>query len=198
MTTDPLNYDATELYRLWDTHGQLLYIGITTHVPSRMRQHRKDKPWWNQVANITSEQYATRKEAEQHEKHAIRHEHPKYNIVGQPTFTLPRKPSAIFKRAYIEQIRNTPAPRTRRQHQSWIAFLEWYENLTNDEYAFVTDCIDEYERRINDEYVEETLNTQQWLLARQLIASNRQNLLLARQLIADKRQQIAQATIHDN
>jgi predicted GIY-YIG superfamily endonuclease len=40
----------TALYRLYDEHGQLLYLGITGNPAQRWKDHRKTMPWWPEVA----------------------------------------------------------------------------------------------------------------------------------------------------
>jgi predicted GIY-YIG superfamily endonuclease len=67
------------LYRFYDRTDVLLYVGITMDLGSRMKQHKRDKPWWAGVANITVEHFPTRDEALAAEKRAIKEEGPLYN-----------------------------------------------------------------------------------------------------------------------
>jgi predicted GIY-YIG superfamily endonuclease len=71
---------ATALYRLYDAHGDLLYIGATDNLKGRFNQHRTEKPWWGEVARKTAAWYATRAEAFAAEDHAIACENPRHNI----------------------------------------------------------------------------------------------------------------------
>lgn len=73
----------TTLYRLFDTEGALLYVGIAGNPGRRWEQHRKDKPWWGDVASTRLEHFATREEAAAAELEAIRTEDPRHNIVGR-------------------------------------------------------------------------------------------------------------------
>lgn len=41
------------LYRFRDAQGRLLYIGLTTYPAERWTKHKKQKPWWNDVAMVT-------------------------------------------------------------------------------------------------------------------------------------------------
>lgn len=82
--------EHTTLYRLFDQHGRLLYVGISGNPGRRFSQHAGDKHWWGDVADVKLVHYRTRAEAEDAELYAIRSEHPAYNIVGksiQPSAT---------------------------------------------------------------------------------------------------------------
>jgi predicted GIY-YIG superfamily endonuclease len=72
----------TQLYRHWDKDNNLLYVGISYCSLTRLKQHSKSAKWFKEVANVTIEQFSTRKEAEEAELKAIRTEKPEYNIVG--------------------------------------------------------------------------------------------------------------------
>lgn len=67
------------LYRLRDSLGRLLYIGISNSAARRFEEHASERPWWTQVAAIEVQHYATRAEVEAAEKAAIRDEQPLYN-----------------------------------------------------------------------------------------------------------------------
>lgn len=70
------------LYRFWNADGELLYVGISVRPWDRWKQHRGDKPWWEEVTSVTLENFATRAEVLAAELQAIRTEAPKYNIAG--------------------------------------------------------------------------------------------------------------------
>lgn len=42
------------IYRIYDASGVLLYLGCTVNVEQRLKAHRR-KPWWPQVARVTTE-----------------------------------------------------------------------------------------------------------------------------------------------
>lgn len=69
------------LYRFYDGDGALLYVGITGHLPTRLEQHRREKPWWDSVATVTTESFADRSSVELAERAAIRAEQPLHNSV---------------------------------------------------------------------------------------------------------------------
>lgn len=75
----------TTLYRLYAADGALLYVGIAGNPGRRFEQHRKDKPWWGDVATTHLQHFPTREEAMAAELEAIRTEHPAHNIVGRET-----------------------------------------------------------------------------------------------------------------
>ncbi|MFM9780438.1 GntR family transcriptional regulator [Streptomyces scabiei] len=69
----------TALYRLYDSHGVLLYIGATNNPVARWSKHAADKPWWGDVSRQEIEWHGDRPAALKAEKSAIREEQPKYN-----------------------------------------------------------------------------------------------------------------------
>lgn len=76
---------AHELYRHFDKDKNLLYVGITWSTLSRSRQH-KQSAWYDEIAVITIERFATEAEARRAEAHAIATEHPRHNqtVIAPP------------------------------------------------------------------------------------------------------------------
>ena len=72
--------DSHVLYRFYNSNAKLLYVGITNNPENRFGNHRREKPWWNQVTAITLERFSTRGELAQAEIEAIQTERPKYNL----------------------------------------------------------------------------------------------------------------------
>ena len=68
------------VYRLYDEQDELLYIGLTGDVRTRLRRHAQTQPWWSAVRRITIETFDNTETAALAEKQAIRREHPRYNI----------------------------------------------------------------------------------------------------------------------
>lgn len=68
------------LYRFYDRHGALLYVGITATLPERLKAHRDEKPWWCDVADIKVEHFPDRRSVIEAEKKAIRTENPRHNV----------------------------------------------------------------------------------------------------------------------
>lgn len=72
------------VYRLYDAAGALLYIGATGNLRQRFQFHRKDKPWWPDVAGKRLDVYDRVAEAKEAERCAILSEDPVHNISGTP------------------------------------------------------------------------------------------------------------------
>jgi hypothetical protein len=69
------------LYRHYQPNGDLLYAGCTLSIPKRTSDHLRDAPWKNLICLIIIEPFATREEALEAERIAVRTEFPKYNTV---------------------------------------------------------------------------------------------------------------------
>lgn len=80
----------TALYRLYDAHGRLLYIGITHELEQRWSTHASTKAWWSKVVRKTIEWHENRGLAEAAEKTAIREERPMHNRANSPWIPGPR------------------------------------------------------------------------------------------------------------
>lgn len=86
---NPRRYEPAAVYRLWDTDGNLLYIGSAYDPEERCKAHRS-KPWWPSVVRRTEEWHSTRGEAYAEEMKAIAVEGAKYNQMGAPGYTTPQ------------------------------------------------------------------------------------------------------------
>lgn len=71
--------ERTALYRIYDSDGLLLYIGISKDFGSRWKQEAKEFPWWAEMQRMTVDWISSRAQAEMAEEAAIRAEKPKYN-----------------------------------------------------------------------------------------------------------------------
>jgi len=84
------------VYRCYSDSGQLLYVGETGDLGTRLASHAQ-KLWFVQVRGITLEWYADELDALKAERRAIHVEHPKYNKVHRNTVRLappaPRRPT---------------------------------------------------------------------------------------------------------
>lgn len=74
--------EQTALYRHYNAAGELLYVGISLCVVSRLAQHRRDSAWFREIANIAVEWHPTREAACDAEVAAIRAERPIHNIAN--------------------------------------------------------------------------------------------------------------------
>lgn len=68
------------VYRLFNVEGDLLYIGQTGDISVRLRNHKHDKPWWDEVAEMRTTPYLSKGAAVEAERVAIREERPRYNV----------------------------------------------------------------------------------------------------------------------
>ena len=69
----------TDLYRHFNTDGDLLYVGVSLNAAARLIGHRYRSKWFDEMATITIEKFPTRHGAQAAEIAAIRSERPKYN-----------------------------------------------------------------------------------------------------------------------
>lgn len=69
------------LYRFFDDHGALLYVGITNNPGRRWARHETDRPWWHEVHHVELERHPDRGAVLDAERKAIREEKPRYNVV---------------------------------------------------------------------------------------------------------------------
>lgn len=72
---------SAQLYRHFDKHSRLLYIGISLSTVARLSQHRDCSHWFDRIVHIVIEHYETREEASAAEARAIEVEKPFYNKV---------------------------------------------------------------------------------------------------------------------
>lgn len=70
------------VYRAYDAHERLLYVGMSAFLASRMREHKRSKSWWQDVARVTASFYDDRRDAYRAETRAIRAEAPLYNVIS--------------------------------------------------------------------------------------------------------------------
>jgi len=71
----------TDLYRMFDRAGRLLYVGISFNAGERATQHAESKPWWPQVDHIRIEHLTCdREDALRKERWTIYEEKPLHNI----------------------------------------------------------------------------------------------------------------------
>jgi predicted GIY-YIG superfamily endonuclease len=73
------NGRPTTLYRFFNSHRELLYVGITSRGPARIAEHANDKPWWGEVEIMTFQHFTTQAAARAAETEAIRTESPIHN-----------------------------------------------------------------------------------------------------------------------
>ena len=75
-------YELTSIYSLFDSSGNLLYIGKTTNLTRRYKEHATTQPWKSEIAFVRVETVYCSRCAAAIEMRRIRQEQPPYNIVG--------------------------------------------------------------------------------------------------------------------
>jgi hypothetical protein len=80
------------LYRHFDGHGNLLYIGVSIHAINRLGQHRASAEWFQAIERVEIQKFSTREEAEAAEMAAIAAEKPRYNKIGNGVTGIPPRP----------------------------------------------------------------------------------------------------------
>ena len=68
------------LYRHFNKDGKLLYVGISSRLGQRTKEHSEFSSWFESVAYITLEHFKTREEVVQAEVAAILNENPLHNV----------------------------------------------------------------------------------------------------------------------
>ena len=68
------------IYKFYNLNNELLYVGITNSMKLRLRQHKQDKPWANEIKKICVSDKMTRNEAHIYEIYYIANENPVYNV----------------------------------------------------------------------------------------------------------------------
>lgn len=71
----------TALYRHYAEDETLLYVGVSLSVAARLAAHEATSAWFDQIARVDVEWHPTRAAALAAEKHAIKTENPKCNVV---------------------------------------------------------------------------------------------------------------------
>jgi predicted GIY-YIG superfamily endonuclease len=74
----------TAVYRFYDDAGQLLYVGITSDLISRWREHEKHSPWWPAQRTVSVVWRDSREEAHAEECNAIATENRAVNTTHTP------------------------------------------------------------------------------------------------------------------
>ena len=75
----------TDVYRVYDEAGALLYVGASINVFKRMNEHKAYAPWWPHAHTATVHQYPDRATARGVEALAIRDESPRFNVTRELT-----------------------------------------------------------------------------------------------------------------
>lgn len=73
----------TDVYRVHDQWGKLLYVGSSINVFKRMQEHQAYAEWWPYASTGTVTRYENRRMARKVEALAIRDEKPMFNVTRE-------------------------------------------------------------------------------------------------------------------
>lgn len=85
------------VYRHFDKDGKLLYVGQTQDEKNRRSQHKYHSFWFDDIARVTTEPYATRNAALSAEEKAITGEKPLYNNTPSWVWPLAKDKKALLE-----------------------------------------------------------------------------------------------------
>ena len=77
------------LYRHFDADSVLLYVGRSRCALGRLSGHKRESTWYDAIACMTIERFATLQQVLRAEQEAIRREKPRFNVQG----AMPEAPS---------------------------------------------------------------------------------------------------------
>lgn len=85
------------LYRFYSAAGDLLYIGSTLMVVPRIRTHRRNTPWFSEIAKIALEPVEGNAKglALRAERLAVFTEQPKYNVMYKKAVPASLRPPPV-------------------------------------------------------------------------------------------------------
>src|SRR5918992_405731 len=72
------------VYRCFDGEDRLLYVGLSSKVRYRLRDHSRNTPWWGDVARINLTRFDSAFDASRAEAIAITDENPLHNRTKTP------------------------------------------------------------------------------------------------------------------
>lgn len=120
-----LDRRRTALYRLFDTAGVLLYVGISVDPKQRFKEHKhgngrnKAKEWWPDVVTAELDWFDSRSEAETAESFAIVTEHPRHNTAKTGAYAASR-----FRHRWLQERLGGPCPEPDVPVVRWRAWAE--------------------------------------------------------------------------
>lgn len=96
-----------DVYSIYNSSDDLLYIGATVNLRRRMQQHRASQPWSDQIHRVEIEECPSLRHAHEREKELIKQRKPLYNVVNNlgtdemvPVFL--RVPTSLRKQMRVQ------------------------------------------------------------------------------------------------
>jgi prevent-host-death family protein len=133
----------TAVYRLYDSGGALLYVGLGGDPESRWKDHAREKPWWSEVSRKTVMWHESLEEASIAEHKAIHSEKPMHNKAqwqwsrqgkGRTSLAgVSAVPLGVFRKHLPERVEaayftEEPTAITTNGHpRAVVVSVDWYE-----------------------------------------------------------------------
>ncbi len=84
MTVEAKSTTGYTVYRLYDAERNLLYVGCTSSLERRLRNHSNLRAWWPDVADVETETFANAGEAADYELQQAQELRPRHNSRRMP------------------------------------------------------------------------------------------------------------------
>lgn len=75
---------TSRIYFLRDADGEVIYIGRSRDIDSRIKAHTTQSPFWAEVAAVEQSNLMTHGDAVEYEAQSIYRQRPRHNIAGNP------------------------------------------------------------------------------------------------------------------
>lgn len=111
------------LYRHFDADGRLLYVGVSNCAVQRTSRHAKASRWFDRVATITVEWFASRADALAAEQRAIAVEGPSENVAFSRDLRPPMAQNPLARYMADNGIRQEPFARRIGVTQAFVSKL---------------------------------------------------------------------------
>ena len=94
-----MKHNTNILYEHYSKDDLLLYVGITNHLETRTKQHKRKSPWFKSVHYTKYKKFETREDAYKKEQELIKEKRPPFN--KDRVFSKERSKKAKEKRKII-------------------------------------------------------------------------------------------------
>lgn len=128
------------VYWLLDAQDNVIYVGCTLGLKSRMQSHANTKAWWSSVTSVAHTGYMRREDALRVEREDIFELQPRYNIAARisgpavkPGNTRARKPTATYLllQERLGRPLATYVTKARSRGQSWSRIARELDQATD-------------------------------------------------------------------
>ncbi len=99
--------NRAELYRHYDTDGNLLYVGVSHSTIVRLMGHKCTSAWFDQITTIKIERFDCREDALRAERKAIETESPLHNVKNSLR-EIPQPPPVLLTLQQVAERMDIP------------------------------------------------------------------------------------------